>query len=152
MEFLLALPAFTLIIFGLFFSVFFIIWPIVLLVQCVIDKRTSVLYKILTFILTFTPLYPIPSFVYGAFVRKGIMSMLALGLIALFWIGLMISLIFAGGAVIAFAVDGYSEAVKVTQNQLLQKKTSEPEPTYKGYNSMETDDINVFEDGRKTAR
>ena len=155
MDVLFALPFFALLIFGFIFAIFFLVWPIVLLIQCLFfEKRVGIVYKLLTFFFSFI-CYPIPSFVYGAFIRKGIMSMIALVMVILGWFSLIIFIVFLGGLAIfsdwvVTNVDGKENPVSRIES-LFHKQTDTdqtPEQTYPGYNTYEQDDVNVFEDGK----
>lgn len=159
METLTALPVLFLVIFAFIFAVFFVIWPIVLLIQCMFDKRPGVLYKILTLVLTFTPLYPIPSFVYGAFIRKGFMSILALVSIGLLWISLILALVFATGTVVSLAGQALAGADGISWGSFFSQSSGNtqtpvkcPEPSGGNQGALPKDCVNVFEDGRRSNR
>ncbi len=125
----------------------FVIYPIILFFQCLFDSNVKAPTKILVFISSLF-VFPIPSFCYGAFIKGSGLSKFILGIYIVLFLIVVAFLIFFGGAAI---VAGYMGGEGIGFEQMIETQIEAPEPeksieeSYKGYNTYETDEVNVFE-------
>lgn len=124
----------------------FVIYPLILLIQSLFDSEVSAGTKILIFISTLF-VFPIPSFCYGAFVKDSGLSKFILSIYVILFVLVVIFMVFFGGAALVSTYIG-NEGFNIEQ-MIETQSLPEPEPrveeTYKGYNTYEPDEINVFE-------
>lgn len=125
----------------------FVIYPIILFFQCLFDSSVTAPTKILVFISSLF-VFPIPSFCYGAFIKGSGLSKFILGLYVVLFLIVVTFMIFFGGAAI---VAGYMGSEGMGFEQMMESQIEAPAPeksieeSYKGYNTYETDEVNVFE-------
>lgn len=129
--------------------VIFIIYPIVLFFQCLFDSEVSGGVKLVVFITTFL-VFPIPSFCYGAFFRNSGLSKFILAIYVILIVLIVIFVLFFGGAALFAGLMGAEglDFQHMMETQSLPEtsiESSAPEPEYKGYNTYEADEVNVFE-------
>ncbi|MBL4804830.1 MAG: hypothetical protein JKY71_08190 [Alphaproteobacteria bacterium] len=129
--------------------VIFIIYPIILFFQCLFDSAVSAGTKILVFLTTLF-VFPIPSFCYGAFVKNSGLSKFILAIYVILFVIAMIFVVFFGGAALIagyMANEGVIDFQHMVETQSLPEPdtSSSPDVEYKGYNTYETDEVNVFE-------
>jgi len=144
-----------LLIFVLFLFYVFLLYPIILFFQCLFDSTVGAFKKLLLFILSFI-LFPLPSYVYGAFGRKSWLSRILLGLYALIFVMAVIAVIAGsltgGSRIIQTAVTNYggvlSDKLGIDLEDVIDVKIKEPEPEFQGRNTYTKEDVQVFESGR----
>lgn len=88
-------------------------------------------------------MFPIPSFCYGAFVKRSVFCSFMLCIyLCMFVIGIAIGFVVGIGGVIDFIED---RGINVPGIEHRVSETPQPEVRYKGYNTYDTDEVNVFE-------
>jgi hypothetical protein len=152
-------------LFGIIFTLLmffgFIIFPIILLLQCLFDSTVQGTTKLLVVVASFIS-FPLPSFCYGAFVRNGAFSKFMVGLYALMLGILLVFFVFFGGWAIVttfFAADGDGWSAKIErifirdgdEAVIVEEEDNSSPPTTPApihQNTYEVDDVNVFKSGK----
>ena len=119
--------------------VFFFIYPLILIIRCLFDKEVPTGVKILTLLTTFF-IFPLPSFVFGAFYKGSTLCkyLIVINIIMLVLIILGFVLGFGTGL-----IEGVQDNIDIDTKP--QQQTNEPEEgVYKGYNTYDINDVNVF--------
>ncbi|MGB0720021.1 MAG: hypothetical protein ACPGRX_06085 [Bdellovibrionales bacterium] len=131
---------------------FLLIYPVVLLIRCIFDHQVSGSAKLLVVLSSFFA-FPLPSYCYGAFIRGGLFSKIMVGINILVLIAAIAAYVFIGGAAIMEKIDELRSRAEsgslISQTThilpLTQEPVQEEKPqVYKGYNTYERDEINVF--------
>ena len=130
--------------------VWFIIYPIILIFKCLFDSAVSASTKILIVLTSFL-LFPIPSFCYGAFIKESKFCKVVLAIYAVLLVVFVSIVIFAGGlALFTEIAQQYGVDVPGIAGVELEPtaEVEQPEERYRGYNTYDTDDVNVFKSGK----